>query len=112
MNKKLQMMVDEFMRDLQTRLPGVKLEAYPGGRQSADICMMAPSQDFWDDDAILNAVDSMGQKQIDTLVKTGYSIHLLRHYPLRALTTAARVAVREEAPEWRAETLDAGDAAP
>jgi len=99
MNRKLQILIDEFISELQARLPSVRLEPYPRGRKSADIYMIAPHKDFWDDDMTLAAVESMGQKQIETLVRTGYSIHLLRHYPQCGAGVVS--AVREEAPQWQ-----------
>jgi hypothetical protein len=94
MNRKLQALVDEFSRDLQARLPGTTLEVSPRHRKSAYIHINASDESVWD------IVEQMAEKQIDTLIKTGYSIVLLPHVRAHAPAMAAPVALREKPPDW------------
>ena len=103
MNKKLEQATEELVRELQGRLPELTLDIYYPSRKSADVFMVAPRRDYWDDDHVLDTVDGMGQKQVDTLIKTGYSIHLLMKQPQSAPGMAAPAALREPSPEWDTE---------
>ena len=67
MNRKLQALVDEFSRDLLTRLPGAALEVRPRARKSVYIYVTPPDENVWDDEKVWDIVDSMAQKQVDTL---------------------------------------------
>ena len=100
MNKKLQSLVDEFSRELQSRFPGVALEVYPRHPKSAYVYVTAPENSKWEGDGVWDIVDSMSQKEVDTLVKTGYSILLLpRLRPSVPSATLAAI-LREKPPVW------------
>ena len=103
MNKKLQTLIEEFSSELQTRFPGVTLDVYPRHRKSVYLYVTAPEKGGWDGDGVWDIVESMSQKEVDTLVKTGYSIRLLprwRHQPQPSVLYAQ---LRETMPEWNIE---------
>jgi hypothetical protein len=99
MNKKLQALIEEFSRDLSERAPGVSLEIYPRRPKQAYVYVLPAEGSAWDGEAVWDLLDSMAQKESDTLVETGYHIVLLprfRHPP--AVNVAA---LRERAAVWR-----------
>ena len=100
MNRKLQALTEEVSREIRARLPNLTLEVLPRGRKSAYIYMIAPDIKMWDDADVWDMVDEIIEKQVDILVKTGYSIMLLPHQPLGWPTIAASAVLREGAPEW------------
>jgi hypothetical protein len=99
MNKKLQMLVEEFSHELQERFPGVSLEVYPRHRKQAYVYVTPPEKSIWDGDGIWDLLDSMAQKESDVLVETGYSIVLLPRY--RHLPPVNMALLRERSAGWR-----------
>ncbi len=108
MNKKLQTLTDEFSREIQARLPNVQVEVWPRGRKAAFIYLIGPHERFWDDADVWDVVDELSPKEVDTLVKTGYSIRLLPHQPVQASLTGAPAFLREKGPEWEDKTKKKG----
>lgn len=104
MNKKLQTLIEEFSNELKTRFPGVTLEVYPRHRKSVYMYVTAPENSIWDGDGVWDIVDSLSQKEVDTLVKTGYSIRLLPRLRMPSPTTPAFAFLREKGPEWEGQT--------
>jgi hypothetical protein len=110
MNKKLQTLTEAFTRELEEHLPGVQMEVQPHGRKSAYIYMTAPDKDYWENESVLDILEGMGKRQIDTLVETGYSIHLLSDYPLAPPSAADLAVLRERMAKYQVETPDNGGA--
>jgi len=107
MNRKLQELTDEMAREVRARFPDFVLEVQPRGRKSAYIYMIAPDSRIWADADIWDIVDEIARKQLDTLIKGGYSILLLPHQPLSPPTVAAASAMlREKSPEWNEQRED------
>jgi hypothetical protein len=98
MNKKLQMLVEEFSHELQERFPGVSLEVYPRHRKQAYVYVMPPEKSVWDGEGIWDLLDSMAQKESDVLVETGYSIVLLPLFRQRPPVNMALL--RERSAAW------------
>jgi hypothetical protein len=99
MNKKLQMLVEEFSHELQERFPGVSLEVYPRHRKQAYVYVMPPEKSVWDGEGIWDLLNSMAEKETDTLVETGYSIILLPRFRQPPVVDMARL--RERAAQWK-----------
>ena len=89
MNRKLQALANELVRDAQARFPDFVLEVQPRGRKSAYIYLIAPDAKIWDDADIWDAVDAIARKQMDRMMKTGCYILLLPHQPFSAPTGRA-----------------------
>jgi hypothetical protein len=102
MNKKLQVLVEEFSRELQERFPGVLLEVYPHHRKQAYLYVMPPEGSAWDGEGIWDLLDSMAQKEVDVLVETGYHIVLLPRF--RRLPPVDVALLRERAAHWHVDT--------
>jgi len=65
--------------------------------------MIAPNIKMWEDADVWDIVDEITEKQVDILVKTGYSIMSLPHQPLSWPATAAPARLREKPAEWHEE---------
>lgn len=104
MNKKLQAAVEEVVRELQERYPGVSLEVYPRQRKSAYVYVTPPENSVWDGEGVWDLLEEMSPRQADRLIETGYHILLLPRFRKRPAVDVARL--REQAAQWLADARD------
>ncbi len=103
MNKKLQVLVDEFSDELRRRYPGVRLDVSPRHRKSAYIHITPPEESIWDGDGIWDIIEEMAPKQTDLLVKTGYYLLLI---PNLRLKPTDLVVMREQLAKYEVGTTN------
>jgi hypothetical protein len=98
MNKKLQAAVEQVVRELQERYPGVSAEIYPYQRKAAYVYVMPPEHSVWDGEGVWDIIEEMAPRQADRLIETGYHILLVPRFRRPPIVDVA--ALRERAALW------------